>query len=78
MYGCREIWRPLASYYFVLTSGQGKISKKNQGILRLIFCVNHDIRGYTEGVCSMAVPAMSTSALQMPSIHPAIRNVNHR
>ena len=38
--------------------------------------------GPTEGACSMAVPAMSTrprtSALQMPSTHPAIRNANHR
>ena len=36
----------------------------------------------TEGACSMAVPTMSTtprtSALQMPSTHPAIRNANHR
>ena len=41
-----------------------------------------DGRGPTEGSCSMAVPAMSTrlrtSALPMPSTHPAIRNVNHR
>ena len=38
--------------------------------------------GPTEGACSMAVPAMSTrprtSALRMPSTHPAIRNANHR
>ena len=35
----------------------------------------------TEGVSSMAVPSMSTkprtSALRMPSTHPAIRNANH-
>ena len=34
--------------------------------------------GPIEGACSMAVPAMSTrpttSALRMPSTHPAIRN----
>ena len=38
--------------------------------------------GPTEGTCSKAVPAMSTrpmtSALRMPSTHPAIRNANHR
>ena len=38
--------------------------------------------GPTEGACSMAVPAMntrhSTSALRMPSTHPAIRKANHR
>ena len=37
--------------------------------------------GPTEGSCSMAVPAMSTrpktSALRMPSAHPALRNANH-
>ena len=36
----------------------------------------------TEGACSMAVPAMSTrprtSALRMPSTHPAIWNANYR
>ena len=35
-----------------------------------------------EGACSMAVPAVSTrprtSALRMPSTHPAIGNANHR
>ena len=36
------------------------------------------LRGPTEGVCSMVVPAMSTSALRMPSTHPAISNANHR
>ena len=39
------------------------------------------IRGPTEGACLMAVPVMSTrprtSALRMPSTHPAIRNANH-
>ena len=38
--------------------------------------------GPSEGACSMAVPAMSTrlrtSALRMPSTHPATRNANHR
>ena len=38
--------------------------------------------GPTEGACSMTVPAMSirhrTSALGMPSTHPAIRNPNHQ
>ena len=39
-------------------------------------------RGRTEGACLMAVPAMNTrpmtSALWMPSTHPAIMNANHR
>ena len=38
--------------------------------------------GPTEGTCSMEIPDMSirprTSALRMPSNHPAIRKDNHR
>ena len=37
------------------------------------------VRGHTEGACSMAVPTRPrTSALQMHSTHPAIRNANNR
>ena len=38
--------------------------------------------GPKEGACSIAVPVMSnrprTSAIRMPTTHPAIRNANHR
>ena len=41
-----------------------------------------NVGGPTEGACSMAVHAMitrpRTSALRMPSTHPAIGNANHR
>ena len=44
-------------------------------------CVGMGDDGPAEGACSMAVPAMSTrprtSALRIPSTHPAIGNVNY-
>ena len=51
-------------------------------MLIMMYIMSEKYRGPKEGACSMAVPAMSTrpgtSALRMPSTHPAIRNANHR
>ena len=53
----------------------GYLSEKDIGHVKLHW-------GPTKGACSMAVPGLSTrprtSALRMPSAHPAIRNANHR
>ena len=51
------------------------------GYIRKAWQTNRNVGTY-RGSCMMAVPAMSTrprtSALRVPSTHPAIRNANHR
>ena len=41
MDGCRGSWRPLKKLLFCSYFGQGEIAEKS-GILKLIFCVNHE------------------------------------
>ena len=74
-----DVCREYTEAYDILFKTNGMCFERTDSTL---FDKDVQVIGPTQGACSLAVLAINTrpmtSALRMPSTHPAIRNTNHR